>query len=98
MPAYVLTLEDLKSFKTELMSEVDQVIAKATKDLNQLSKRQVVKNSDEKRILQVSDATLCNLRNNGVLPFAKIGGTIYYEKSDVEDLFEKNGLGSARNS
>jgi hypothetical protein len=48
---------------------------------------------DEKTVarkLNRSTRTLYGWRSNGVLPFRKIGRTIYYKVADVEKLFDIN--------
>ena len=40
-------------------------------------------------MLNVSIRTLHNWRKNGVLPFLKIRGKIYYKSSDLERLLNK---------
>ena len=47
-------------------------------------------NQDVMEILKISPRTLQNFRDNGVLPFSKIGGKIYYKASDVEQLLKDN--------
>ncbi len=47
-------------------------------------------NQDVMEILKTSPRTLQNFRDNGVLPFSKIGGKIYYKASDVEQLLKDN--------
>jgi len=38
----------------------------------------------------VTKTTAQRDRDNGVIPYSKIGGKIYYRRSDVEALLEKN--------
>ena len=48
----------------------------------------VMKSAEVKRILHCTDATLKNYRDQGKLPYSKIGGTYYYEKEKVEALLK----------
>lgn len=38
-------------------------------------------NADLMQLLKITDRTLSRYRKNGILPFKKIGGRIYYPKS-----------------
>jgi hypothetical protein len=40
--------------------------------------------------LHISKRTLQNLRNNGTIPFSRIGNKIYYKKSDINEILSKN--------
>ena len=86
MPAYVVTTEDLAQLKAEILDEVSSVVQKAKKDAEGSFKSEILRTNEVRKLLKVSHATLCNLRANGTLPFAKIGGSIYYDRKDVEDL------------
>lgn len=86
MAANIVTLEDLQSFKQELLEEIR----------NMLSQRQTtparkwLKSHEVRRLLTVSPGTLQNLRVNGTLPFAKIGGVIYYDYEDIQKMLERS--------
>jgi len=41
-------------------------------------------------MLNCSDSTLENMRNNGVINFSKVLGTYYYKFSDVKKMLENN--------
>ena len=40
--------------------------------------------------LHISLRTLQTWRTNGILPYAQIGGKLYYRKSDIVSLLEEN--------
>ena len=42
--------------------------------------------------LKISPGTLQNLRINGTLPYTKIGGLIYYDSAELEELMENNKI------
>ena len=42
------------------------------------------------KTLGISKRGLQNYRDNGIVPFSTIGGKIYYNLSDIEELFRKN--------
>ena len=40
--------------------------------------------------LLISSRTLLKLRMKGVLPYSRIGGKIYYKRSDIERVLQDN--------
>nr|WP_236638788.1 helix-turn-helix domain-containing protein [Leeuwenhoekiella aestuarii] len=42
--------------------------------------------------LQISPGTLQNLRINGTIPFTKVGGIIYYDAQEIQQLMEANRI------
>jgi hypothetical protein len=79
----LITIEDLKTLKEEIILELKQII-------NQPIDTTWLKSQDVKKILGCSEGTLIHLRASGALPYCKIGGTIYIRKKDVDRLFESN--------
>lgn len=49
-----------------------------------------IDNQDVMTVLHVSIRTLQKFRSNGVLPYTKVNGKIYYRRQDVEELLNKN--------
>lgn len=47
-------------------------------------------NQDVMQSLHISKRTLQTFRDNGTLPYSKIGGTFYYKVSDIEDVLQSN--------
>ncbi len=60
-----------------------------------MAHQQCLKSAAVMEILQCSPGTLQNLRVNGLLPYTKLGGTIYYELRDVQNLIEKHKRNAA---
>ena len=58
---------------------------------NRLKCRAKGKNQESK-MLGVSYSTLKSLRLKGVLPHSKIGGSIYYNHSDIINLLNENKI------
>lgn len=83
MATTILTLEDLQQFKRELIEEFTKL----------LSQRQAspvmskwIKSHQVRRMLTISPGTLQHLRVNGTLPFTKVGGVIFYDAQDIENM------------
>lgn len=77
----VVTADDLKMLKDEIIKEVKKCFKEPKDEIEWL------KTSDVKKILGCSEGTLCNLRASGMLPYSKINGTIYISKSELNKLF-----------
>ncbi|MCC4214413.1 helix-turn-helix domain-containing protein [Leeuwenhoekiella parthenopeia] len=86
MPATLITTDDLREFKRELLKEIKTLINnQGTQKL-----KKYLKSSEVMELLQVSPGTLQNLRINGTLPFTKVGGIIYYDAQDIQKVMEDN--------
>jgi len=83
MNVELITSEDLKQFKNEMLSEIKQLISKP-----QGQTKQWLKSNDVRKLLKISPGTLQSLRINGKLCFTKIGGIIYYKLEDINRLLE----------
>ena len=79
----MITREDLKQFKSELLNEIRQIIKPG-----QGQSKQWLKSVEVRKLLNVSPGTLQNLRINGTLRFTKIGGMLYYKLEDIHKLLE----------
>lgn len=83
MNVELITKEDLKNLKTEMLNEIRQLIRPG-----QAENRKWLKSADVRKLLNVSPGTLQNLRINGTLQHTKIGGMIYYKMEDITNLLE----------
>jgi len=86
MAANVVTTEDLQVFKKDLLDDFKKL-------LNQKQGHPVrkwLKSHEVRRILTISPGTLQNLRVNGTLPFTKIGGVMFYDYDDIQNMLEQH--------
>jgi hypothetical protein len=83
----LVTQADLEAFKTGLLVAIRQIL---TENKGQVATKWL-KSHQGKRMLGISTGTLQNLRNNGALPYSKIGGIIYYSADEINKLLEKTG-------
>jgi len=44
---------------------------------------------DVMELMQISERTLQNWRTNGILPYSKIHGKLYYKESDIQQMLHK---------
>jgi len=86
MPTSIITTDDLREFKMELLDDIKNLLAKqATGKL-----KKYLKSSEVMEMLQVSPGTLQNLRINGTLPYSKVGGIIYYDTEDIQKAMSRS--------
>lgn len=79
------TLQDLIDFKNEIILE----FKKSLKENAGQPIKKWLKTKEVQGILGVSITTLLTLRNNGHLPFTKMGGVLYYDYEDIQMVMEK---------
>jgi hypothetical protein len=92
MAIEILTKSDLNEFRKSLIEDIREVL----KDKNEHSKKWL-KSTEIRKLLNISPTTLQNLRINGTLTYTKIGGTIYYDNTDIEKLLNKNKVSAIPN-
>jgi hypothetical protein len=44
---------------------------------------------DVMELMQISERTLQNWRTNGIIPYSKIHGKLYYKESDIQQMLHK---------
>ena len=82
----LITKADLEHLKADIKETIVSLID------DTFSKNKWLKSTDVQKMLGISSGTLKNLRLNGVLPYSKIGGTIYYNYSDIISVLEANKI------
>jgi len=88
MPTQIITTDDLREFKIELLEDIKALIQ--VKPITGVKK--YLKSGEIMEMLQVSPGTLQNLRINGTLPYTKIGGIIFYDAVEIENVMKENRL------
>lgn len=89
----VITIDDLRRFKTELLNDLVTILA----DQNaQEPKKKWLKSCEVRNLLQISPSTLQNLRVNGTLSFTKVGGIIYYSYDEIEQIINDNQINNLK--
>lgn len=81
----IITPEDLEAFRLQLLSDIEKLLA--THDKITLNKW--IRSADLLSKLKISPGTLQSLRNNGKLPFSKLGGLIFYDQNEINKLLEE---------
>lgn len=89
MNVELLTKNDIQSLKAEIIDEIKKIFSRNNET------KEWLKSADVMTMLNCSPGTLQNLRISGILPFTKMGGTIYYANSDVLKILEGNKRNAA---
>lgn len=79
----LITKEDLKAFKSELLEEIRAIIQPGKGQ-----SKQWLKSNEVRKLLNISPGTLQNLRINGTLKYTKIGGIMYYKMEDLNKILD----------
>jgi hypothetical protein len=85
MNVELITKDDLKEFKSDLLSEI-----KAMMQPGQGQSKKWLKSVEVRKLLNISPGTLQNLRINGTLRFSKVGSIMYYKLEDINKILEGN--------
>lgn len=83
----ILTQSDLMEFKQDMLQEFKRIIKECVS--GQPGKKWL-KSAEVKKLLGISHGFLQSLRDSGVLPFTKIGGSIYYDYEDITFMMSTN--------
>lgn len=85
MAKEIITLDDLQTFRLELLEDIKKLIAPAKEP-----KKEWLRSPEVREILGISHGTLQTLRNTGALPYRRIGGLMYYRYDDIGRLLNGN--------
>ena len=88
MPAQILTTDDLREFKVELLEELKELLNQEEAPLP----KKWLKSPEVRKLLSISPGTLQNLRINGTLSYSKVGGAMYYDLEEIEQLLTSNKI------
>jgi len=80
----LITKDDLKTLKQEIITELKTILGSKTEQ------KKWLKSADVRELLNISPGTLQNLRVNGTLPYTTMGKTLYYEYEDVVKILTQN--------
>ena len=84
MAVSIITQEDLKEFKTELLEDIKNLF-----NIKVSEQKLWLRSSEVKELLKISSGTLQNLRINRTLSYTRVGGTLYYNYKDIEEMLKK---------
>ena len=88
MSATIITTDDLREFKLELLEEIQELLLKQ----HSTTSKKWLRSKEVRELLGISPGTLQNLRINGTLPYTKVGGVLYYDEEEINAVLEKNRI------
>lgn len=83
-----LTTEDLREFKAALLEEIKKLLHKPSGS----GPKKLMKSTEVLKLLQISPGTLQNLRDNGSLPFIRLGRSIFYDADEINNVLMENRI------
>jgi hypothetical protein len=87
MAVELITKEDLQIFKQDVLTEIRLILKSKGANLQQ---KEWLKSYEVRKLLSISPGTLQNMRINGTIVFAKIGGLMFYKYEDIMKLMDDN--------
>lgn len=81
-PSQLVTVKDLEEFRTKLLMDIKMMLEG---HLHKTTKRWM-KSYEVRKMLGISAGTLQTLRNNGKIPFTKMGGLTFYDAAEIDLL------------
>jgi hypothetical protein len=81
----LVTSTDLEKFKEQMLSEMRRLLAGGGIQQS----KQWLKSREVRKLLDVSPGKLHAMRVSRQLSFMRIGGVIYYDRADIDKMFEK---------
>ncbi len=88
MATTIITPNDLKELKMELLEGVKQLLSEHRGN----NSKKWLKSPEVMDLLGISSGTLQNLRVNGTLPYTKMGGLLYYDRDEIFKILKKNTI------
>ena len=79
----LITQEDLKEFKIELLEDIKNLF-----NIKVSEQKLWLRSSEVKELLKISSGTQQNLRIKGTLSYTRVGGTLYYNYKDIEKMLK----------
>ena len=86
MPAELITTDDLREFKVELISEFKELLS----TLKLSAPKRYIKSAEARKLLGLSPNTLLKMRVEGIIPYSKINGNIYSDRDEIVAMMEKH--------
>jgi len=81
-PSQLITVKDLEEFRMKMLMDIKMMLEG---HLNKTAKRWLI-SYEVKKMLGISAGTLQTLRNNGKIPFTRMGGLIYYDAAEIDQI------------
>lgn len=90
MAISVVTQDDLKQFKSELLDEIKDLF-----NTKEASDKRWLRSHEVRKLLgNISPGKLQDMRNKGEIPYKRIGGTLLYDPTEVSKVMHQSQLQS----
>ncbi|MDO7173198.1 helix-turn-helix domain-containing protein [Mariniflexile sp. AS56] len=86
MATSIITTDDLREFKIELLNDIKKLLLKQSGT----GLKKYLKSSEVMDLLSISAGTLQNFRMNGTIPHTKMGGINFYEADEIQKVMIEN--------
>lgn len=83
-----ITKSDLETLRRQIVSDISLLLNKKLEISNENKEFEWLRSKAIREYLNISAATLQNLRVSGKIRSRKIMGSYYYNKTDLENLFK----------
>ena len=82
-----ITKEDLRQFGLQLVDKMRIMIQETTHEQTELEQPEWLKSRAVKKLMDISSGSVQNLRVTKKVRFKKVLGSYYYNKEDLQKLF-----------
>jgi proteasome lid subunit RPN8/RPN11 len=86
MAATIITTEDLMEFKEDLLEEFKKLMLEHTHP----KPKNWLRSSDIRKRFEISPSTLHSLRNRNIIPSYKVGGLVFYDAEEIDQIILDN--------
>lgn len=83
----IITKEDLRQFGLQLLDKMRIIVQETTLAQTELVQPEWLKSKAVKKLLDISAGSVQNLRVTQKVRFKKVLGSYYYNKEDLQKLF-----------
>ena len=81
----LLTKKDLEQLKDELIQKIEEGTSKSPSG----SQKRWLRSSEVRELFQISPGTLQSLRIKGIIPYTRLGYTLYYPAEEINQILRK---------
>jgi len=78
----------LDAFRQQLINEVKTLLKQGYVPIG----KKWIKSSELKEELDIGHGKLQTMRNSRIISFTRVGGTIFYDRQDIENMMEQNKI------
>jgi hypothetical protein len=94
MAVSIITQEDLENFKIDLLKEIKFLLG----EKGGVGSKKWLKTGELVEKLGISQSKIQKLRLEGIFPYSRVGGLIFYDYEAIMKVFEKNKIKNVFNT